>query len=344
LIVTFSLTPRCNFDCAYCYGDYKSRRLKEEPITTEQALKAIEELARMGMSYLQLSGGEPLLREDIDLIIDRANALGVTLGISTNGSLVEKKIETVKKIKTICVSYDGDEKSNDANRGKGTYKVIMRAIKVAKEAGVNVHTYTTVNKNNIEAIGHIMEFAKRFHIYAEFGFPVVRALKNDADYRDLDLSAEEFCAAAKKLLAYKKRGYPILFSEQVMDKILKWPDYTQKIFISDNSPSFEYIKCFGGMHMVFIDCDGKVYPCIQFIGKFDALDFRKVGIKKAVENSAKHNCKACYLMCVNDLNLMFSLNPSVLNNYLRITIDETLRRKSFNSLEFTNMFLRNKAE
>lgn len=334
LLVTFSLTPRCNFDCVYCYGDYKTRSVQQEQITTKEAIQAIEELAAMGMFYLQLSGGEPLIRDDIDVIVNKANELGVVLGISTNGSLVETKIETVKKIKTICISFDGDEMSNDANRGLGSYQVIMRAIKVAKNAGVNVHTYTTVNRNNVGSIDYIMEFARKFHIYTEFGFPVCRTLKNDSDYRGLDLSIEEFRRSVEKLLQYKKRGYPILFSAQVMEKILEWPDYTQKIFVSGNAPDFKHIKCFGGKYMVFIDCDGKVYPCIQFIGKFDALDFRKAGIKSAVEHSIKHNCKACYLMCVNDFNLMFSLNPLVLYNYFSITLDEGLKRHEFNPKDF----------
>lgn len=324
LVVTFSLTPQCNFDCAYCYGDYKNRR-GQKLLTTEEIIGAIEELSRLGMAFLQLSGGEPLIRDDIDIIVNKANELGITLGMSTNGSLVEKKIETVKKIKTIAISFDGDEESNDANRGKGTYKLIMNAIKVAKKAGVNVHTYTTVTKNNLGSIDFIMEFAKRFKIYTEFGFPIVRTLKNDSGYRGLDLSIEEFREAVNKLLAYKKKNYPILFSQKVIETVLKWPDYAQKTYVSDSPPAFPHIKCFMGRNMIFIDCDGKVYPCIQMIGEFAALDFREVGIKKAVAHSSRHNCQACYLMCVNDFNLFFSLDPSVILNNLNITVDEVLR-------------------
>lgn len=336
LLVTFSLTARCPFDCVYCYGNYKSRHAQEEEITTEQALQAIEELADMGMSFLQLSGGEPLVRDDIDLIVDKANELGITLGISTNGSLVEEKIKTIKKIKTICISYDGEEQSNDANRGKGTYRIIMRAISAAKQAGVNVHTYTTVNKNNLRSIESIIEFSRKFNIYAEFGFPVVRSLKNDQDYQGLDLDIEEFRSAVEKLLHYKKRGYPILFSAKVMEMILKWPDYSQKIYDSEGNVPFQHIRCYAGRHMVFIDCDGKVYPCIQFIGNFKALDFREAGIKRAVEHSARHNCKACYLMCVNDFNLMFGLDHSVLYNYLRITLEENLKKDDFDPAKFVS--------
>jgi sulfatase maturation enzyme AslB (radical SAM superfamily) len=179
-----------------------------------------------------------------------------------------------------------------------------------------------------------MEFTKRFHIYAEFGFPVCRTLRDDREYHRLDLTQAEFRSAVEKLLAYKRKGYPILFSAQIMEKILQWPDYDKKTIIADTPPSFEHVRCFGGRHMVFIDCDGKVYPCIQFIGNFDALDFRVAGIKKAVEHSAQHSCKACYLMCVNDLNLMFSLHPSVLYNNFRITLDETFRPHRFDTLDF----------
>lgn len=330
LFATFSLTSFCNYECAYCYGDYKNRRNKEKLVTTEQVLATIEELSQMGMIFLQLHGGEPLLRDDIEIIVDRANELGVVLGICTNGSLIEEKIEIVKKIKTIAISFDGDEKSNDANRGKGTYKTIVRAIRTAKEAGIIVHIVMTITKNNLNAIDYFMEFAKEFNIYTLFGFPVIRALKNDESYRDLGLSNEEVRNAVKKILAYKRRGYPILYSAKLMEKILDWPDYSKKIYVSDKHPSFNHIRCYAGMHSIFIECDGKVYPCLQLIGAYKALDFREAGIKKAIEHAAKHNCTACYNMCINDLNLMFNLNPSALFNNLKITFRECLRRGRFN--------------
>jgi hypothetical protein len=58
------------------------------------------------------------------------------------------------------------------------------------------------------------------------------------------------------------------------------------------------------------------------IGEFDALDFREVGFKKAYAHCATHTCKACYLMCVNDFNLLFALNPGVIWNNFTITMRE----------------------
>ena len=58
------------------------------------------------------------------------------------------------------------------------------------------------------------------------------------------------------------------------------------------------------------------------MGAFDALDYREVGFAEAYGNAHRHDCKACYLMCVNDLNLMFNLDPHALWNNIRISLSE----------------------
>jgi MoaA/NifB/PqqE/SkfB family radical SAM enzyme len=319
LVVTFSMTPRCNFKCRYCYGDYEHRHHNE--ITVEQVLALVNELADAGTRFLQLSGGEPLMFPGIEQVVDLANKRGIVLGMSTNGSLIKRNIDIVKKIQTIAVSFDGDEASNDANRGQGTYKMIMEGIEAAQAAGVRVHTYTTVTKNNVASLDWLLEFCKKRGIYTEFGFLVNRSLKNDQSYQGIDLDIETFKKAQAKLVEYKKRGYPVLFSRQILERVQKWPDFSVKKYM-DTPPSFPYVPCHQGKLMIFIDCDGKVYPCIQMIGEFEALDFRQAGFKKAYAHCGTHQCKACYLMCVNDFNLLFALNPGVIWNNFMITVDE----------------------
>ncbi|MFC1701112.1 radical SAM protein [Patescibacteria group bacterium] len=321
LVVTFSMTSRCNFRCKYCYGDYESRKNKE--ITIDEVLDLVNEMSDMGMRYLQLSGGEPLMFPGIEKVVDLANQRGVCLGINTNGSLIPEKLEVVKKIQTVCVSLDGYEEVNDSNRGVGSYRKIMDGIKAAKSIGTRVHIYATMSKNNIHALDWLMEFCKKNNIYSEFGFLVNRSLKNDNDYQGIDLDTETFRKSQARLVEYKKNGYPILFSKQVLERIQNWPDFSKKMWF-DTPPSFDYIPCSQGRLMVFIDCDGKVYPCIQMIGKFDALDFRKDGFSKAFTHCQSHTCKACYLMCVNDFNLLFAMNSGVIMNNILITLKESI--------------------
>ena len=325
LVVTFSMTPRCNFRCQYCYGDYENRRHNE--ITVDQVLNLVQELADQGTRFLQLSGGEPLMFPGIEKVVDLANSRGICLGMSTNGSMIKQRLDIVKKIQTIAVSFDGDEASNDANRGPGTYRMIMEGIDAALAAGVRVHTYTTVTKNNVDSLDWLLEFCRKRGIYTEFGFLVNRSLKNDTSYQGIDLDIETFKKAQNKLVAYKERGYPILFSKQILQRVRQWPDFSLKRW-KGTPPPFPHVPCHQGRSMIFIDCDGKVYPCIQLIGEFEALDFRQVGFAKAYAHCGTHDCKACYLMCVNDFNLLFALNPGVIWNNFMITLREGFFRSN----------------
>jgi len=252
-----------------------------------------------------------------------ANERRICLGISTNGSLITRKLDVVKKIQTIAVSLDGNEETNDANRGGGTFKLAMEGIEAALSTGIRVHTYTTITRNNVNSLDWMLELCKKKGIYAEFGFLVNRSLKNDESYKGIDLDIETFRTAQAKLVEYKEKGYPILFSKQILRRIQEWPDFSQKRWLN-KYPPFPYIPCYQGRLMIFIDCDGKVYPCIQMIGEFEALDFREGGFKKAYAHCGTHNCKACYLMCVNDFNLLFTFNPGVIWNNFMITIQELL--------------------
>lgn len=292
-------------------------------MTTSEIFKLLRDLKNAGTKYLQLSGGEPLIRNDMEEIVDYANRLGFSLGINTNGSLISQKPQVIQKIGSVTISFDGPQKANDQNRGRGTFQTIQKAIDLSLKLGINVHTYTTVTKNNLASLSQILEYAKSKKIITEFGFLVSRNLKNDEKYHRLDITPQEFKKALKLLIRYKKRGYPILFSEKVFNKILAWPDYNVKTW-ENQKPEFNYIKCFAPQKMIFIDCDGKIYPCLQFLGRFKALDFRKVSFKKAYQNAHKHSCYACYLPCVNDLNLMFNLDIKAIFNNIQLSVKEAL--------------------
>ena len=64
-----------------------------------------------------------------------------------------------------------------------------------------------------------------------------------------------------------------------------------------------------------------MYPCVVLVNKFKALTFLEVGFRKAWENLSDNDCKACYNICCNDLNLTFGLRLCSLWNAVRLVID-----------------------
>lgn len=315
--VSLTVTNRCNYKCIYCYGAYYNR--KDKDISTKVWLDLIDELAEMGTQLIHLGGGEPLLRNDIEEIINRVKDRGIICRMNTNGALIPKKINSLKRLDSICVSLDGKAEANDRNRGEGTFEEIVAGIKCAKEHNIPVHVSAVVTTNSIGSLEDILELAKEIGFRVEFGLPYEQSTSNK-DIQAVKLYDDQVRAFLRKLLKYMDEGYPIFYSNSTYSYALSWPTSYQEKILYDNVPNgFRKIDCYMGKYMCFVDGDGLVYPCGQLIGNFPALDFTKVGFKKAWENLEKNKtCKTCYCPCFIEFNQAYGLKADVLlNNAMR---------------------------
>lgn len=308
LVVVLNVTFRCNLQCGYCYGQYFNR--KDRDFTTQELLDLIDDLGNIGTRSLTLGGGEPLVRNDIGDVIKKAKDNGIECGMNTNGLLIPKRIKELKSIDMVTVSIDGPKEMNDPNRGSGSFEKIMAGIDAALEAGIKVHTTTVLTHYNYKAIDWIVEMARQKGIQAEFNLLFNQSEgKGDSDRFMAENGA--FRRAVNRIVELKSKGEPILFSEKVYRYVANWPDYHTRV-IMGKEPDFNYIPCYAGRFMIFIDADGRTYPCVQLIDIFNGLDFRKVGIKKAWDNCDMHTCKACYFPCFNEFNAIMDFSPKVI--------------------------------
>lgn len=308
LQVSLNVNFRCNFKCGYCYGQYPFRT--EKDFTKEDLFGLIDDLGKMGTRSITLGGGEPMIRNDIGEIIRRVKKNGIECGMNTNGSLIPRRLKDLEAIDMVCVSFDGPKHMNDLNRGEGTYEEIRAGIDAALAAGMKTHISAVLTRHNCDAVDWIVNYSVEKGIHCEFNLLFEQSEdKNDSD--KYMAANDQMRKAVERIADLKAQGAPIVFSENVYRYIASWPDYGQRI-IFDKEPDFPYIKCHAGRWMMFIDADGRVYPCVQLIDNFPALDFREVGIKKAWENcAAKRTCTACYFPCWNEFSSIMSLNPQV---------------------------------
>lgn len=320
LTVVLNITNSCNLKCVYCYGVYSERKVRN--FTTQELFFLIDELAKMGTSSITLGGGEPLMRPDIGELIDYIKSKNIECGMNSNGVLIPRKIEAVKKLDSICVSLDGDKAGNDASRGEGSYEKIMEGIMAAKKNGVVIHTNTVITKNNLSALDYLMEKAKEVGFTAEFNLPFYQVSANK-DRDCLRMTNSECRGAIEKIIFYIQKGYPLLFSEKTHRYVASWPDYSRYMY-KGAKPPFRHIKCQTGRFMCFIDADGYVYPCAQLVGTFPALNFLEVGFRNAWKNLANHDCYACYFVCFNEFNSIFNLDLGVIFGAVKNTLKDTL--------------------
>lgn len=134
-----SITDRCNERCLYCMPEgYKGWTRTEEHLSAAEIVHVVEEATRIGFRKIRITGGEPLLRSDVMDILSGVRALpGVeTLGLSTNGTRLEKFCPDLKRvgIDSINVSLDALDPVNYQKITGGNLVTVLRGLDAVAEA------------------------------------------------------------------------------------------------------------------------------------------------------------------------------------------------------------------
>ncbi|MBI5745937.1 MAG: radical SAM protein [Nitrospirae bacterium] len=165
-VVSWNVTKMCNLRCAHCYldADYLTGRKKDE-LTTEEGFRLIKGISLLNPNtILILTGGEPLLREDIFYLAGYASKIGLMPVLGTNGMLLNERVGSKiieSGIKGIGISIDSiHHEIHDAFRGvKGAWERSIKGIEAIKRYGLQFQIQTTVTRSNYSEIPKIIEFA-----------------------------------------------------------------------------------------------------------------------------------------------------------------------------------------
>ncbi|MBI4279398.1 MAG: radical SAM protein [Armatimonadetes bacterium] len=172
-LISWNITRRCNLRCPHCYLAAGVAATHE--LTTLEALGLIDQMAAAGTEMLVLSGGEPLLREDVFDLARHASDRGIMVVLGTSGVLIdETRARQIASsgIAGVAVSLDSlDPKIHDAFRGmEGAWSLAVDGIDRCLEHGIPVLVQITVMKKNVREIPAVADFSARkgvlgFNVY-----------------------------------------------------------------------------------------------------------------------------------------------------------------------------------
>lgn len=161
-VINYHITGRCNYNCKHCFAKYRNT----QECSFEDAKKIVDNIgnyfkANNIQGRINLAGGEPLLVDYIDDLIDYIHKLGIKVSIVTNGSLLTieriKKYANANTVETIALSIDslspssnltiGRATSNNATLNEENIKILAAVIKNCK---IKLKINTVVTKYNID--------------------------------------------------------------------------------------------------------------------------------------------------------------------------------------------------
>jgi radical SAM protein with 4Fe4S-binding SPASM domain len=297
-LISWNMTFGCNLRCPHCYIDASERAGKGE-LSTEEGKTLIDQIVEVSKPILILSGGEPLLRDDVFELADYATEKGLTVALGTNGTLITDSVARELKssgVKAVAISLDSSIPSrHDEFRGvKGAWRRALEGIEACIRNDIDVQVNTTVTQQNYDEIDDIMALAEKhgasaFHLF--FLVPTGRGKEIEDISADMyELMIEdvlEKIAIAKYKLAVRPVCAP-QFMRIASQKGLNLERWTR--------------GCIAGLTYCRIYPTGEVTPCPYLpikLGNVRETKFEKIwfdsDILKALRDfdNLKGKCGAC---------------------------------------------------
>lgn len=260
-IVAWNLTRRCNLACAHCYIAAGSWHAAGEELATADCHRIVDEILAVNPSpMLILSGGEPLLRDDLESIADRASAGGATVVVGTNGTrLTDARIASLIEagVQGVAVSVDSlDPVYHDRFRhGAGALSDTLAAVERLRDNRLDLVLQTTVTRGNRAEIRRLASLAAdsgavAFNVYFVVATGRAGTMKGMSTAENDDVLAE---------LAALERDY----RGRMLVRSKCQPQIMRHVYDSDpESPLLNYAtRCPCGVQYCRITPDGKVTPC-----------------------------------------------------------------------------------
>ncbi len=203
LVANYYLTYRCNARCHFC--DIWALEPKDEA-TIETIEKNLKDLRRLGVKYVDFTGGEPLLRKDAPEVFRLAKSLGFTTSMTTNTILYPKRAEEMRGlVDFLNFSLDGgDAETHDQSRGVQIFDTLVKSVELAHSLGERPVLNHTVTAQNYDRIHEVAELGQKLKARIWLN-PAFTAYSNYNDKKNpTPAMVEAIETAAKK---HKNLGY-----------------------------------------------------------------------------------------------------------------------------------------
>jgi radical SAM protein with 4Fe4S-binding SPASM domain len=278
-MVVWEITFACNMRCLHC-GTAAGKKRPDE-LTTDEALKLIDDLAELGAESIGLSGGEPLLREDWLTLGKRIKARGMLPVIITNGlAMTDKDIENMAEVpfSKVGVSFDGTKKTHNRIRQReDSFDGALSAMRrMAKNGAPNFCAVTTVSNVNYRELDDIYDLLLEAGC-REWQVQLCTSTGRMRTSGELVLPLAEYPNMVNKLIEFQDRKNGIHID--VGENIGYFGQAGTKLWRDD-----VYMGCYAGTRILGIESNGNIKGCLSMPEEFVEGNIREKTLKEIWNN------------------------------------------------------------
>jgi radical SAM protein with 4Fe4S-binding SPASM domain len=273
-VVFWNITRRCNLSCRHCYLDAGPGRDGNAELSTAEALAFIDDLADLGSPLLIISGGEPLVREDVWELFSRARDRSIGVALSSNGTLITQEI--ARRLKEEGVEYAGisldgsDRETHERLRNvPGCFDAALAGLAHCRDAGIKTGVRFTATRDNQEDLGPLIRLSREIRADRFCVYWLVPSGRGRAMYESAKLTPGESRKILETLyheaLATPPDEMEFLSVDAPQDVV-----FLLERLKSDKPEEYDSVLrlldckgagCSAGFRVASVDPTGNVYPC-----------------------------------------------------------------------------------
>jgi radical SAM protein with 4Fe4S-binding SPASM domain len=259
----WEVTTACNLRCRHCHAT--SSTASPDELDTKEGFRLLEQVAGLpGFQMLAFSGGEPLVRGDIDDLLAYSKKQGLVNVIATNGTLIDyPRAMDLKKlgVKGVAVSFDSTNPAihNHIRQNPRAFDLAMRGIEACRRSGMVVQLNYTAMKENIGTLPEVVRFAHEIYADILLCYQLVPMGRGGAIGTSA-LSPDDNRELMRTLRTLQRDAVTIVepvAGPQYWSHLLR-RDHTGPKVLIRKSP---FHGCAAGWGLIYVKPQGEVWPC-----------------------------------------------------------------------------------
>lgn len=295
------LTFKCPLHCQHCYTDcYNTPKDLKKELNTQEIFQILDKVYNSGIFWLCFTGGDPLTRADFLEIYTYAKKMGFIISVFTSGVLITEKIaDFFKQLTPFCIELTLNgitQKTYEAiSNVKGSYELVMSAIKKLKERKIPFQIKTQMTRQNYQELKEIKDFIESLGLRFRPDSIVSPRLNQDLTPCRLRLKPKEILEINGRFKA------KLLDNEEMLQvftcsagKTGHKPEVNENLFRCASGSDIFHIDPYGNMFL----CSLLRKPLINILKK-EITDgfrlFRKIKAKRFKTESKCRTCSISYL-------------------------------------------------
>lgn len=203
LSVCWQITTKCNLNCKYCLSD--SGLEGKYGLDTKEAIKIINQLGELGINRLDFTGGEPLIRKDLDKLIQCSKYNHINTIVTTNTTMLnEKNIEALKLADLVQISIDGPKEIHNDQRQAEVFDKTIENIKKLKQAGCKIRLNSFIYNSNKQHVDYLMDLSKQLDLFSHL-FIIFTPQGRGKDHLEEIIPEKEVEKIKEKIINYRNK-------------------------------------------------------------------------------------------------------------------------------------------